>query len=101
MTPVCRGSFARSSAEIVTGAALLMRRTTCPEAFQHTKKRQNKSSRIALLSRMICPLDVTPKLCRIEIDLAQIARCITLRLIVEVRRRRIATLAARADGFRA
>src|SRR6476661_8649216 len=49
---------------------------------------------------MVRTLSVTDKLGRIEVDLAQISLAVAKRLIVEVLRRRVATLAARRDRAR-
>ena len=48
---------------------------------------------------MICPLSVTLELRAVEIHIPQFARTVTFRLIIEVGRRRIATLSAGSHGF--
>src|SRR4030081_177091 len=49
---------------------------------------------------MVPALDVAPELVRVEVDVAQLALRIAQRLIVEVRRRGMPTLAAGGDGLR-
>src|SRR5437660_4085453 len=60
-----------------------------------------RGSPVALTSRMITPLRMTFQLCRIKVNFAQISRGISLHLIVKMRRRRIAALAAGGDSLRA
>jgi len=52
----------------------------------------------ASASRVILPLGMPLKLVAVEVYLAQFARAVALGLIVEVRGRRIAALAAGGDG---
>src|SRR5205814_10369035 len=56
---------------------------------------------VELLARMVLPLDMVLDVRAVEVDIPQIPRTVPFRLIVEVRRRGVAALAACGDGLRA
>src|SRR4051812_43120458 len=60
----------------------------------------SRRPRGALLARVVGALRVALQLVRIEVHVAQVAGRVAFRLIVEVLRRRVAALAAGADGAR-
>src|SRR2546430_15676749 len=54
---------------------------------------------LALTSRVVLSLGVTFQLCPVKINLSEIARAVTFRLVIEMRRRRVAAFAAGGHGF--
>ena len=57
------------------------------------------SAAYSFIPRMVFAFGVTLQLCPVEINLSEIARAVAFRLVIEMRRRRVAAFSAGGHGF--